>query len=65
MEMDVDLIRTILLIHTIALIILALIVYYQGRRLNAATRVIRTFTAYDIYAARQAAARNMTGEDTK
>lgn len=65
MERELDLLQTIAIVHTIALIILALIAYYQGRRLSAATRVIRTFTAYDIYAARQAAARNMTGEDTK
>lgn len=59
MEINVD------LVQTIALILLALIAYYQGRRLSAATRVIRTFTAYDIYAARQAAARTLTGEDQK
>lgn len=59
MERNVD------LIQTIALVILTLIVYYQGRRITAAIKVIRTFTAYDIYAARQAAARTMTGEDTK
>lgn len=53
------------LIQTFALIILTLIAYYQGRRLRAVTRVVRTFTAYDIYAARQAAARTLTGEDQK